>query len=113
MKYNYHNWTLLPDNIKVYAYRSNVKHTTLIEKAVVGEIHENLVVSGPGQWTGRNAYRLKSDNSLYKKATCRWSHQIFDNKQEAEQARQNDIQLLRRKLNDKIKVIQDRLSTIK
>lgn len=113
MKYDYHNWSLLPDNIKVYAYRSNVKHTTLIEKAVVGEIHENLVVSGPGHWGGKNPYRLKADSSLYKKATCRWSHQIFDDKQEAERARQNDIQELRRKLNDKMKIIQDRLSTIK
>lgn len=113
MKYDYNNWSLLPDNIKVYTYRSTVNSTTLIEKAVVGEIHENLVVTGPGQWGGKSPYRLKSDNSLYKKATCRWSNQIFDDKQEAERARQKDIQLLRQKLNDKIKVIQDRLSTIK
>lgn len=113
MKYDYNNWTTLPSNIKVYAYRSNIHHTTLVEKAVVGEIYENLVVDGSGHWAGKSAYRLKADGSLYKKSTCRWSNQIFDNKQEAEQARQRDIQELRRKLNDKMKIIQDRLSTIK
>ena len=113
MEIEQQHWANYPVNSIVYSFRERIKHVTQIEDAVVGKIEKNVVLTITHPWrTGSHPFRLKQDGTAYKKDTCTWVNSFYDNLKEAEDARGQAIEQLRKKLNDKIQLLQDKVSKL-
>lgn len=113
MKIEYHDWPSIADQTIVYGFRSTVGRTTVLEKAIVGEVHEHIVKATQRNWGNQaECYRTKRDGTLFKKSSCRWANDFYLDKNEAEDARKKALHKLKENLQEKIEFCQKRLDSL-
>lgn len=113
MKIEHNQWTTVSVNSVVYSFKNRIDHITHLEDAAIGKVEKNVVLPIAHHWrTGLHPFRLKRDGTAYKKDTCTWSNTFYDNLKEAEDAREQAIATLRKKLNEKIQLLQDKLDSL-